>query len=83
MLISDIEMPSEDGYSFLRRVRLLRPEEGGSLPAVALTAFAQNEDRERTASAGFQAHLAKPVDADVLIKTIQRLLGRDSGQAKA
>jgi signal transduction histidine kinase/CheY-like chemotaxis protein len=83
VLISDIEMPSEDGYSFLRRVRLLRPEEGGSLPAVALTAFAQNEDRERTASAGFQAHLAKPVDADVLINTIQRLLGRNGGQAKA
>jgi PAS domain S-box-containing protein len=77
VLLSDIEMPDEDGYSLLRRVRLLRPEAGGSLPAIALTAFALSEDRARTAQAGFQAHLAKPVDADTLVGCIARLAGGD------
>ena len=73
VIVSDIEMPNEDGYSFLRSLRALEPRLGGSIPAIALTAFAQSEDRKRTALAGFQAHLAKPVDAELLVNTIAQM----------
>lgn len=62
VLISDISMPYEDGYALIRAVRALRPEEGGRIPAVALTAYASQEDRSRALSAGFQMHLPKPID---------------------
>ena len=62
VLISDISMPHEDGYALIRAVRGLRPEDGGSIPAVALTAYAGPVDRARLLSAGFQMHLAKPID---------------------
>lgn len=73
VIVSDIEMPNEDGYSFLRSLRALEPRRGGSIPAIALTAFAQAEDRKRTALAGFQAHLAKPVDVELLVSTIAQM----------
>ncbi|WP_447978523.1 response regulator [Candidatus Nitrospira bockiana] len=62
VLISDIGMPGEDGYELIRRVRAMAPEQGGRIPAVALTAYARAEDRVRALSAGFQMHVAKPVE---------------------
>ena len=76
VVVSDIEMPGEDGYSFLRRVRTLSEDEGGATPAVALTAFARDSDRRRALLAGYQAHLAKPIDATQLLETVARLAGR-------
>ena len=76
VLLSDIEMPATDGYAFLRRVRALADEEGGSVPAAALTAYVREEERQRILLAGFQAHLGKPVDATDLVETVARLAGR-------
>jgi len=61
MLVSDIGMPNEDGYSLMRRIRALRSAEGGDTPAIALSAFARAEDRRRALAAGFTLHMAKPV----------------------
>jgi PAS domain S-box-containing protein len=76
LLVSDIGMPDEDGYSLIRRVRLLTEDGVGGLPAVALTAYAGLEDRERAVSAGFQEHVAKPVEPAKLLATAARLAGR-------
>jgi CheY-like chemotaxis protein len=62
LLIADIGMPIEDGYSLIRKVRALPSEHGGQTPALALTAYARTEDRIRALSEGYQVHLAKPVD---------------------
>jgi CheY-like chemotaxis protein len=62
VLISDIEMPGEDGYSLIRRVRALDPAEGGRTPAIALTAYGRREDRLLAIAAGFSMHVPKPVD---------------------
>ena len=70
VLLSDIGMPGEDGYSLIRRVRQLSTEKGGSIHAIALTAFARTEDRVRAISAGFTMHLAKPVETVELITMI-------------
>jgi PAS domain S-box-containing protein len=67
VVVSDIGMPHEDGYEFIRKVRALPPERGGLAPAVALTAFARSEDRQRALLAGYQMHVAKPVDPSELI----------------
>jgi signal transduction histidine kinase len=76
VLISDIGMPDQDGYALIRKVRLLDPEQGGRIPAVALTAYAGNEDRARALSAGFQRHVAKPVDPAKLTEVVADLAGR-------
>jgi PAS domain S-box-containing protein len=76
VLVSDIGMPNQDGYSLLRRVRSLPPEMGGQIPAVALTAYARTEDRRAAFLAGFQSHLAKPVELAELIAVIANLTGR-------
>jgi CheY-like chemotaxis protein len=75
VLLSDIGMPDEDGYALIRKVRSLRPDEGGKTPAVALTGYASEEESARAWRAGFQAHEAKPVDADKLIATVAQLTG--------
>jgi CheY-like chemotaxis protein len=72
VLLSDIGMPGEDGYQLIRRVRQVAPE----LPAVALTAYARSADRHRVLSSGFQAHLAKPVEARQLLTLVAKLAGR-------
>lgn len=78
LLLSDIGMPGEDGYSLIYRVRKL--EEGGPrVPAIALTAFARAEDRKRALLAGFQLHIAKPVEPGELVAAIASLLGRTGG----
>jgi len=69
-LISDIGMPGEDGYSLLRRIRALPPEKGGDVPALALTAYARQEDVRAALDAGFQLHVAKPVKTDKLLEAI-------------
>ncbi|MEW6251699.1 MAG: PAS domain-containing protein, partial [Planctomycetota bacterium] len=76
VLISDIGMPGEDGYTFLRRVRALPVECGGATPAVALTAFAGLDDRQRAIACGYQAHIPKPVDVAQLIATVAGLVNR-------
>lgn len=72
LLISDIRMPGEDGYSLLRQMREKAPE----IPAIAVTAFARVEDREDALAAGFQCHIAKPIDLVELYKTVSTLMGR-------
>lgn len=74
VLVSDIGMPGEDGYSLIRKVRMLPKEEGGEIPAVALTAYARAEDRMRSLSEGFQMHLSKPIDPDELVTVIASLV---------
>jgi CheY-like chemotaxis protein len=76
ILISDIGMPDEDGYSLIRKVRRLSPDEGGQIPAAALTAYARVEDRMKVLRAGFQIHLPKPVEPAELIAVIASLAGR-------
>ncbi|HZG50601.1 MAG TPA: ATP-binding protein, partial [Pyrinomonadaceae bacterium] len=75
ILVSDIGMPQEDGYALLRRVRALSPAEGGRVPAVALTAYAQEDDRMRALLAGFQVHVAKPINPAEFIAVIVGLAG--------
>jgi CheY-like chemotaxis protein len=76
VLLSDIGMPDHDGYELIQRVRDLPDEEGGATPAVAITAFARADDRERALMSGFQMHMAKPVDPLALLSAIARLAGR-------
>lgn len=64
ILISDIRMPAEDGYSLIRQVRNLNAKRGGQIPAIALSAYAGEEDRVRALSAGFQEYVTKPIDID-------------------
>ena len=73
VLVSDIGMPDVDGYELLRRVRALGPEQGGAVPALALTAFARPQDQQRALDAGFLAHLSKPVDPPALIARLAQL----------
>jgi hypothetical protein len=79
ILISDIGMPEQDGYALLRRVRSLQSNQGGRIPAVALTAYARAEDRKAALLAGFQSHVAKPVEPGELIALIANLTGRIVG----
>lgn len=74
LVISDIAMPGEDGYSLIRRLRALPPEEGGRVMAIALTAFARPSDRVAALRAGFHAHVAKPVDATELVAVARSLI---------
>jgi CheY-like chemotaxis protein len=76
VLVSDIEMPGEDGYSLIRKVRQLTGSDGGQVPAVALTAYGRPEDRVRSLSAGFSMHVAKPVDPVELGVIVANLAGR-------
>ncbi len=73
VILSDIEMPEEDGYSLMRRIRLLAPVEGGRTPAAALTAYAGTEDRMRALAAGFQIHVPKPVQPAELAAVVASL----------
>jgi signal transduction histidine kinase/ActR/RegA family two-component response regulator len=76
VLLSDIGMPGENGYDLVREVRALPIESGGGVPAIALTAFARPEDRSRALAAGFQMHLAKPVERAELLSAVTSLVGR-------
>jgi CheY-like chemotaxis protein len=74
LLVSDIAMPDEDGYSLMRKIRTLAPALGGAVPAIALTAFTADTDRDRSLAAGFARHLGKPVDAIALLDTALALV---------
>jgi len=76
VLVSDIEMPGEDGYTFIRRVRALDSAKVARTPAVALTAYGRVEDRRRTLSAGYSMHVPKPVDPTELATVVAGLAGR-------
>jgi PAS domain S-box-containing protein len=76
VLVCDIGMPDEDGYSFIRKLRVLEQSQNRILPAVALTAYARSEDRTRAIACGFQYHLAKPVDPTELLTVVSSLAGR-------
>jgi CheY-like chemotaxis protein len=76
VLISDISMPEEDGYALIRQVRALPREQGGQIPAIALTAYAKTEDHRRAMEAGFQVHLAKPVEAAYITRLVAQLGGQ-------
>ena len=78
VLISDIGMPGMDGYQFIRQFRAREPKRS-HIPAIALTAFARPEDRKRTAVAGFQSHLAKPIEMAELVRAVGSLAGRPVG----
>ena len=69
-------MPDTDGYEFIRQVRALPAAQGGRTPAIALTAFARSEDRTRAMIAGYQVHVAKPIESQELIVTVASLAGR-------
>jgi hypothetical protein len=76
ILISDIGMPDEDGYTLLGKIRNLDIKQGGQIPAIALTAYVRQEDCTNALLAGFQMHLSKPVDSTELIKAVAELTGR-------
>ncbi len=76
VLMSDIGMPGEDGYSLISKVRSLPAERGGQTPAAAFTAYAREEDRTRALAAGYQMHIAKPVSSGQLVEMIADLAGR-------
>jgi CheY-like chemotaxis protein len=76
VLLSDIEMPDENGYAFIARVRALAPDDGGAVPAAAMTAHGSREDRDRALAAGFQRHLAKPFQPADLFAVVGYLAGR-------
>lgn len=78
VMISDIGMPEQDGYQLITQVRALPAESGGLTPAIALTGYATSRDRERALSAGYQLHIAKPVEPVDLAVAIARLLANKS-----
>lgn len=76
VIVSDIGMPGEDGFSLIRRIRQLPESMGGATPAVALTAFAGTHDKDVALESGFQKHLSKPVEPVLLAKVVAAILGR-------
>jgi signal transduction histidine kinase/ActR/RegA family two-component response regulator len=78
VILSDIAMPEEDGYSFIGKVRSLPREKGGETPAAALTAYARDEDRLQALAAGYQMHIAKPIGASQLVTMVAKLAGRET-----
>ena len=78
VLVSDLGMPEEDGYSLIGKVRSLPADEGGRTPAVALTAYARVEDRLKVLRSGFQTHLPKPVEPAELVAVVANVTGRSN-----
>ncbi|HIK07510.1 MAG TPA: PAS domain S-box protein [Trichormus sp. M33_DOE_039] len=76
VLVSDIGMPHEDGYSLIRKLRSLPPEQGGTIPAAALTAYARADDRTRAIQEGYQLHLPKPIEPIELATVVASLIRR-------
>ncbi|HKO95796.1 MAG TPA: response regulator [Pyrinomonadaceae bacterium] len=76
LIISDIGMPTEDGYSLIRKIRKMRSKQARETPAVALTAYVTKEDREGAITAGFQLHISKPIEPAELVMSIASVTGR-------
>lgn len=74
VLVTDIAMAQMDGYMLLQQIRSRPSEQGGTIPAIALTAYAAEMDRRRALQVGFQAHISKPVEPEKLVKAIVNLL---------
>ncbi len=74
ILVSDIGMPEMDGYMLMRQIRSLPLEQGGQIPALALTAYAGEMDLKQAIAAGFQRHLAKPIDPEAVIAIVTELV---------
>jgi PAS domain S-box-containing protein len=83
VLVSDIGMPTVDGYQLLRKVRELGLARGGGVPAIALTAFARSEDRTRALHAGFVVHVSKPVEPAELMAAVASVVGRTGEPVRA
>jgi signal transduction histidine kinase len=83
VLIADLGMPEMDGYALIEQVRALDPDFGGKTPAVAVTAYASPQDRLRALQAGYQNHVAKPVEAEELAIVIASLAGRPAQDKRA
>lgn len=75
VLLSDVGMPIHDGFELISWVRSLAPDQGGATPAAAITAYVSAEDRERAIKSGFQLHVAKPLEFDTWIRTVEQLVG--------
>jgi CheY-like chemotaxis protein len=73
VLISDLGMPVEDGFTFIGKIRALSPAEGGNVPAAALTAYVADTDRLKALEAGFQIHISKPIDPATLAATVAEM----------
>src|SRR5437773_3197579 len=76
VMVCDIAMPGQDGYTFIRKVRELLPEQGGQIPAVVFSAYGKEEDHRRALKAGFQAHLTKPASPADLVSHVSRLANK-------
>lgn len=74
VLVSDIGMPEVDGYGLIQQVRILPSNKGGQVPAIALTAYAREEDRQQAINKGYQRHLTKPLDLDRLVQVVVELI---------
>ena len=83
VLVADIAMPGEDGYDLIRKIRSLPPEQGGDMPAIALTAYAGEEDRAKVLSAGYQMHVAKPVSLFRLGALIRKIATSNGAGGKS
>ncbi|MBD1913816.1 MULTISPECIES: PAS domain S-box protein [unclassified Leptolyngbya] len=76
VLVSDVGMPEVDGYSLIDKIRTLPPVQGGKIPAIALTAYAREDDREQAITRGFQCHITKPLDPEQLVQAVIALVQR-------
>ncbi|MEO8074340.1 MAG: response regulator, partial [Acidobacteriota bacterium] len=74
VIVSDLAMPNEDGYALIERIRKLEAENGGEIPALALSAFASNDNKNKAYSAGFQKYHTKPFEPDVIIQDILEIV---------
>ncbi|AFY47165.1 response regulator with CheY-like receiver, AAA-type ATPase, and DNA-binding domains [Nostoc sp. PCC 7524] len=79
VLISDIAMPEIDGYMLIRQVRQQPAQQGGNIPAIALTAYAGEVNQQQAIAAGFQMHIPKPIDPDELMEAIASLIQSKTG----
>ncbi len=75
VLVSDVAMPGVDGYALMRTIRAMPSDKGGRTPALALTAYARDSDSEEAFAAGFQRHIAKPVDPSALVAVVASVAG--------
>lgn len=82
VLVSDIGMPEEDGYALIKKLRRQKAKRVRGIPAIALTAYASPDDRALALAAGFQVHLAKPIEPETLVSSIATAVGRKSGPPK-
>lgn len=74
LLISDIAMPDKDGYALIQQIRALSSQQRGQIPAIALTAYAREEDHQKAIRNGYQCHVTKPLDPEQLVQAAMLLI---------